>query len=102
VEFAASDLPGGAVNSSSTRKARRMTLGQSWLPTVVLLLTACGCNLYHRPLGAPGTIQTQRLDAVIHDPFVDTNAGPEVVGGRPRDFQRPLTESERSQLVRGR
>ncbi len=67
-----------------------------------LLLTAClllgfdGCRGYHSPFDAPGTIRQQQLSASVHDPYVDNDAGPEVVGGRPRDFQKPWSEADRS------
>lgn len=65
-----------------------------------LLLTVCfGCRSYRRPIGAPGTLQAQRLDAVIHDPYADDEAGPPIVGGRPREYQQPISEASRSQLI---
>jgi hypothetical protein len=61
-----------------------------------LLLGLGGCRGYHSPFDAPGTIQQQRLSASVHDPYVDNDAGPEVVGGRPRDYQKPWSEADRS------
>lgn len=61
-----------------------------------LLLGFDGCRGYHSPFDAPGTLQQQRLNASVHDPYVDNDAGPEVVGGRPRDFQKPWSEADRS------
>lgn len=66
---------------------------------VLLALIPGPCGLDRRPVGAPGTIQSQRLDAVIHDPYTDNDLGPEVVGGRPREFQVPLEDADRSQRV---
>lgn len=37
----------------------------------------------------PGTEQQQLHRAEFHDPYPDPYTGPEVVGGRPRDFDRP-------------
>jgi len=66
-------------------------------PFVVALLGAglVGCQLYHPRPGEPRTIEQQRYSAVLHDPFADQDLGPAVVGGRPRDFQRPLAEPVR-------
>jgi hypothetical protein len=67
---------------------------------VTLLIAAAfvaGCNspymrwpdLYH-----PGTAAQQRAEAERFDPYPSPDAGPEVVGGRPLGYQRPLTEEE--------
>jgi hypothetical protein len=42
----------------------------------------------------PGTAQQQRDDAERFDPYPDPQAGPEVVGGRPPGYTRPLSETE--------
>ena len=59
-----------------------------------------GCERYRLRTGPPGTINEQRNRATIHDPFPETEVGPEVVGGRPREFDRPLPEAERNPLYR--
>ena len=38
----------------------------------------------------PGTIHQQRTRAVLHDPYADNLMAPEIVGGRPREFARPM------------
>jgi len=48
----------------------------------------------------PGTITQQQQAATMHDPYGDTMAGPEIVGGRPREFQKPLAEPVRSRGFR--
>jgi hypothetical protein len=65
-----------------------------------LLCGFVGCRGYHTPFQPPGTIQQQRLNASVHDPYVDNEAGPEVVGGRPRDYQKPWSEADRSRAWR--
>lgn len=45
----------------------------------------------------PGTLQQQRQQANVFDPFANNEVGPEIVGGRPRDFQRPINEAVRAQ-----
>lgn len=63
-----------------------------------MLLLAAGCA--NRPdLGPPGPVYQQQMRASIHDPYSDVEAGPEIVGGRPRDFQKPFSEAERSRWL---
>jgi hypothetical protein len=47
----------------------------------------------------PGTSEAQRNNANLHDPYPDPDAGPPVVGGRPREFQKPLAEPARSRWL---
>lgn len=75
-------------------------------PAIALLLgamlaSAGGCRTHRPVFGPQGTVYHQRLDAAVFDPFVDNQAGPEVVGGRPRTFQQPWSEAQRSQTLRG-
>src|SRR5215213_5018785 len=41
----------------------------------------------------------QRAQAIQHDPYVLNDVGPEVVGGRPREYQIPANEVERARLA---
>jgi hypothetical protein len=74
---------------------------------VVAVAAACctGCtpevHRYKRfpDFSHPGWAQQQRNDAVAHDPYPVDDAGPEIVGGRPREYQRPLNEVERARLT---
>jgi hypothetical protein len=50
-------------------------------------------DLFH-----PGYANQQRGEAIEHDPYPLDDMGPEVVGGRPREYQRPIPEVERAQL----
>ena len=75
----------------------------NWLTgllAVILLLVSglFGCRSQRPILGPPGTLEQQRFSATIHDPYADNDIGPEVVGGRPKDFQKPLSEPDRSRL----
>ena len=68
-----------------------------WLVCVAISTTGCVAgrpNVFH-----PGDIQQQRFNAVAHDPYTDNDAGPEVVGGRPRDYQKPLAEPVRNRWL---
>jgi hypothetical protein len=59
-----------------------------------------GCRTDGRLLPPAGTIEKQRFSSTVFDPYTDNDIGPEVVGGRPKDFQKPLPDSDRSRLLR--
>ncbi|MEZ6088604.1 MAG: membrane or secreted protein [Pirellulaceae bacterium] len=64
-------------------------------------ITAGGCRGYRTPFNtAPGTTQQQRFEAVAHDPYPQDDLGPEVTGGRPRDYQNPVAEPVRQDVLR--
>ena len=46
----------------------------------------------------PGPAPIQRARAIQHDPYPLNDLGPEVVGGRPREYQQSLPEAERAKL----
>jgi len=75
-----------------------------YLPLLFLALemfaSIAGCQGYRLPIGPPGTINEQRNRATLHDPFPETDIGPDIIGGRPREFDRPLPEAERVPLYR--
>jgi len=43
----------------------------------------------------------QQRQAEKFDPYSDNNAGPEIVGGRPRDFQKPPADPTRTNGFNG-
>lgn len=47
----------------------------------------------------PGPAAYQRAQAIQHDPYPLNDVGPEVVGGRPREYQIPVNEVERARLA---
>lgn len=47
-----------------------------------------------------GDINRQKDRAVYFDPYPLNDIGPEVVGGRPREFANPLPEAKRNELNR--
>ena len=63
-----------------------------------LLVSLAACRGMGPGPGPPGTVQQQQLRASVHDPYADPKAGPEVVGGRPRDYQNPLPEATRNRF----
>jgi hypothetical protein len=65
------------------------------LALTLLIVSGCYSPYIRYPnFTHPGTAAEQRADAERFDPYPDPEAGPEVVGGRPPGFQRPLTETE--------
>lgn len=69
--------------------------------SALALLTCCGCRGYRTPFNtSAGTFQQQRFEAVAHDPYPQDDLGPEVVGGRPRDYQKPVAEPVRDKMYR--
>ena len=72
-----------------------MTHLRTWaLSGLIAVLVGCGQT---RPLLAPpGPMRYQQNNANFHDPYPDQDAGPEVDGGRPREFSRPAAEPVRN------
>jgi hypothetical protein len=70
--------------------------GRLMTPGLILLIGGCANSLWD--LHAPGTVQQQRLRATVHDPYSDQEAGPEVDGGRPRDYMKALPEPVRNRI----
>ena len=52
-----------------------------------------------RTFSHPGPAAYQRAEAIVHDPYLLDDVGPEVVGARPREYQRPLNEVDRARLA---
>ena len=52
------------------------------LSTLGLLSILSGCHLGQPQLFEPGPIRYQQSRAILHDPYPDVDAGPDVVGAR--------------------
>ncbi len=70
-------------------------------PWICSLLAApaigvCGCQLPPPLFGPRGPMGYQQREASVFDPYADNDLGPEVVGGRPRDYQKQAPEPVRS------
>jgi hypothetical protein len=76
-----------------------MKLATRLLSTVLLLAMLTGCRNPGSYFGPPGTMRQQQLKATAHDPYTEPDIGPEVVGGRPREYQKPLAEPVRNRLL---
>ena len=66
-----------------------------------LLLSCVGCA--SRPgwgfKWGQGNTNRQKARAAVHDPFPLNDIGPEVIGGRPREFYNPEPEAVRNQVT---
>ena len=47
----------------------------------------------------PGPAAVQRAEAIQHDPYPLDDVGPEIVGGRPLAYQRPVNEVDRARMA---
>ena len=63
-----------------------------------LMLT--GCMTQPTNVYAPGTIEMQRRRAIRLDPYPDQDIAPEIVGGRPREYDKDRSETNRAKLLR--
>ncbi len=63
---------------------------------MLLPLTACSSKVFKPTILHPGPAYFQRNNAVQFDPFPQNDMGPEIVGGRPREFQKPPHEVTRA------
>ena len=70
--------------------------GAYFLGLLVLLVASSGClalpNIFH-----PGTEAHQQARAQVFEPYPETEPGPQIVGGRPREYQYPRAEILRVQ-----
>jgi hypothetical protein len=70
--------------------------------TLLALAMCVGCapevERLRQSIAHPGPVAYQRGQAIQHDPYPLDDVGPEVVGARPREYQRPLNEVERARL----
>jgi hypothetical protein len=76
----------------------RTLLRCSFLLAALCAASSLGCAGSRWNFYRPGTVQQQQLRATVHDPYPDVDAGPEVVGGRPRDYSQPLPEPVRNRI----
>lgn len=69
------------------------------LKMVLGVLAAAGCSSAVRKpqLLHPGPAPFQRGNAEVIDPYPLPDMGPEIVGGRPREFDQPRNEVVRAQ-----
>jgi hypothetical protein len=68
---------------------------------MALSLTGCAPELAKlgQSIAHPGPAAYQRAQAIQHDPYVLNDVGPEVVGGRPREYMIPVNEVDRARMA---
>jgi hypothetical protein len=66
---------------------------------IALATLLLGCHGGHPRMRQPGPTKLQQRAATQFDPYGDNEAGPTIVGGRPREFQRPFSEPVRAKNV---
>lgn len=82
------------------RGARRWTaLG---LAVAAVGVAGCSSAIRYPRWGSPGPASYQRYVATQYDPYPQADVGPEVVGGRPRDYAVPPNEVTRARQYRTR
>lgn len=72
-----------------------------WFVLIGLATAAStGCSGLLRPYNyaQPGDARRQRSVAIAHDPYPLDDVGPEILGGRPLGFEKPLAEVQRARL----
>ncbi|MCA9235730.1 MAG: hypothetical protein KDA44_09670, partial [Planctomycetales bacterium] len=62
----------------------------------VSLLAGCSPTIRYPHLIGPGPAPIQRANAEAFDPYPLQDLGPEIVGGRPRDFAVPVDPVRRA------
>lgn len=62
---------------------------------ILVLLSGCASRPGWGQAWGQGTSDRQKARAVVHDPYTLNDIGPEVVGGRPREFMNPQSEAKR-------
>lgn len=69
----------------------------AFLLTLTTLLAAGGCAGMGQPtLASQGSTVSQRASAQRFDPYPEVGPGPEIVAGRPRDYDRAMPETRRA------
>ena len=78
-----------------------MALKLGCLVSLCVPIAACSPSVRTPRLYNPGPAGYQRYQATAgHDPYPLPDVGPEIEGGRPREFQRPTPEVERARQFR--
>ena len=84
------------------RRGLESASSSGWL-IACAAIAACFAGCASRPgwgfSWGQGTIDRQKSRAAVHDPYPLNDIGPEVVGGRPREFFNPEPEPARNQVT---
>jgi hypothetical protein len=72
----------------------------SLLLVAALVLGVAGCQSVSRPSWFhPGPAAYQQSSAERFDPYPENEPAPEIVGARPREFQKPPAEPSRARWL---
>lgn len=71
----------------------------SFLLAALVSLGGCSSPSGQTNLFCPGTASYQQRRAERFDPYAERESGPEIVGARPREYQRPLSEPNRARWL---
>lgn len=72
-------------------------MSKVWALLIVAVVGLSGCRgVYCPTLQGPGTAKYQREWAQRYDPYPESQVGPEVLGGRPKDFDDTRAEPQRA------
>jgi len=77
-------------------------MNKSWslLLVAVFLMAMAGCSSNGRTNWAcPGPAAYQQQRAQRFDPYAEKEVGPEIVGARPREFDKPVAEPARARWL---
>ena len=66
---------------------------------VFSIFCLAGCRGGHGFWGPPGPLKEQQANAIVHDPFPQSDIGPSDNSARPLGYQQPLPEPVRNRLV---
>jgi hypothetical protein len=85
-------------------KSMRRTTNKKTHFWLIFVISIAGCqnpmiDAMRWSAQGQGSIDRQKARAVAFDPFPLNDLGPEVVGGRPREFANPLPEPNRNELT---
>jgi len=69
------------------------------IPLMLASLAGCRCGCFEPRTANRLPVPEQQAIAVVHDPYADQNIAPEVVGGRPREYQKDFSEPQRARLL---
>ena len=64
-----------------------------------LMLGAAGCRGMGPDWLHPGPAEFQQSRAERFDPYPENETGPQIVGARPREYQKPATEPSRARWI---
>ncbi|TWU27069.1 hypothetical protein Pla52o_09280 [Novipirellula galeiformis] len=68
------------------------------LCTAVLAISITGCR-GGGWFAAPGTMNQQQANAIVHDPYPQNDIAPYEAASRPPSYQQPLPEPVRNRLI---